>query len=149
MSDVVNKILAIFLIVLMLLISPLAVMRQADRTQNKIAALNAMELFLDTCADAHQIDKSTFDRLTTSLEADGITANAKISIYKVVISEGETYMWRTGLITNIPDVYKLELGDIISLEVEEKTNARAGDVWLSFFGSTASEFNETLMRMIK
>lgn len=149
MTDIVNKILALFLIVLMLLISPLAVMRQADRTQNKIAALNAMELFLDTCADAHQIDIGTYNRLTAALEADGITANVKINIYKVAISEGNTYLWRTALITNIKDVYKLELGDIIELQVEEQTSARAGDVWLSFFGSSSAEFSESFMKMIK
>lgn len=149
MTDVVNKILALFLIVLMLLISPLAVMRQADRTQNKIAALNAMELFLDTCADAHQIDRGTFDRLTAALEADGITANVKINIYKVAISDGNTYLWKTALITNITDVYKLELGDIIELRVEEQTNARAGDLWLSLFGSSAATFEESFMKMIK
>lgn len=149
MSDVVNKILAIFLIVLMLLISPLAMMRQSDRTQNKIAALNAMELFLDTCGDAHQINKSTYDRLTAELEACGITASTEINIYRVVISEGETYMWRTALITDITGEYKLQLGDIISLSVTEQTNARAGDVWLAFYGSSASRFEETLMRMIK
>ena len=149
MSDVINKFLAIFLIVLMLLISPLAVMRQADRTQNKIAALNAMELFLDTCADAHQIDRGTYERLTASLEADGITAHTQICVYKVVISEGHTYLWKTALITDVSSVYELELGDIISLEVTEQTNARAGDVWLSFFGSNASTFHEKFMRMIK
>lgn len=149
MTDVVNKIIAIFLIACMLLIAPLSVMRHSDRVQNEITALNAMEVFLDTVADAHQIDNQSYERLAKTLESCGITATIYIDTYDVTISDGKTYMWKTSTVSDLTIAKKLELGDIIALRVEEQTTARTHDLWGRLFGSSASIFDHTLMKMIK
>lgn len=149
MTDVINKMIAVFLICVMLLLAPLSLMKQSDRVQNQISAVNAMEFFLDTVTDAHMIDAHAYDALTTKLEAAGITANVKIEIYEVVISQGDTYLWKTGIITDLNDYQPLVLGDIVSITVNEETSARAQNLWTKMFGSSTDRFNETLVKMVK
>ena len=149
MTDVINKLIALFLIVVMLLVAPLTLMRKTDRTQNEIRAINAMELFLDTCADAHQIDSFTFNRLADTLESCGMSVEISISTYDIVIADGHTYMWKTREITDLTDTIELELGDIIEIHVEEKTAERTHDIWHAIYKTSAKLFNETLVKMIK
>lgn len=149
MTDVINKMIAVFLICVMLLLAPLSLMKQSDRVQNQISAVNAMEFFLDTVTDAHMIDAHAYDVLTTKLEAAGITANVKVEIYEVVISQGDTYLWKTGIITDLNDYQPLVLGDIVSITVNEETSARAQNLWTKMFGSSTDRFNETLVKMVK
>lgn len=149
MTDIINKLIALFLIVCMLLLAPLVTMRHSDRIQNEMTAINAIELFLDTCADAHQIDNSTYTRLTSTLESCGITANVEIELYEVVISQGETYLWKTAIITDLSTPTELLLGDLISIKVQEVSSARAANLWAKLFGATSTQFNETLVKMVK
>lgn len=149
MTDVINKMIAVFLICVMLLLAPLSLMKQSDRVQNQISAVNAMEFFLDTVTDAHMIDAHAYDALTTKLEAAGITANVKVEIYEVVISQGDTYLWKTGIITDLNNYQPLVLGDIVSITVNEETSARAQNLWTKMFGSSTDRFNETLVKMVK
>lgn len=149
MTDIVNKLIAVFLICVMLLLAPLSVMQGSDRAQNKISAVNAMELFLDTVTDAHLIDSSAVDRLVTTLESCGMTVSIRIETYEVVIAKGETYMWKTGIINNINNPTEIELGDIVSLTVTEQTSSRAQNLWTKLFGSSVDIFDETLVKMVK
>lgn len=149
MTDVVNKIIAVFLICAMLLLAPLSVMKQSDRVQNKITAVNAMEFFLDTVTDAHLIDAHSYENLTTMIEATGITANIKIEVYEVVISQGKTYLWKTAIITDLRNPVEIGLGDIVTVTVKEETTARTQNLWTKLFGSSAEQFDETLMKMVK
>lgn len=149
MTDVVNKLIAVFLICVMLLLAPLSLMKQSDRVQNQISAVNAMEFFLDTATDAHLIDANAYNTMTTKLEAAGITANVKIEIYEVIISQGKTYIWKTGIITDLNTPTPLVLGDIVSITVEEQTASRSQNLWTKMFGSSADMFDETLLKMVK
>lgn len=149
MTDFINKMIALLLIVCMLLIAPLVEMRHMDRTQNKMNAINAMELFNDTVADAHQIDEDSYIRLVKTLESCGITADVTISTYVISIADGKTYMWKTAIIDDLSAPIPLELGDIIELHVEEKTLARAHNIWGKLFRTTTDLFDETLVKMIK
>ena len=143
-----KKILSVFLICVMLLLAPLSIMKQSDRVQNKITAANAMQLFLDTVSDAHLIDVRAYEQLTLTLESAGITANVKIETYKVVISQGKTYLWKTGIITDLNTPIELVLGDIISITVEEQAAARAQNLWTKLFGSSVDIFDETLVNVV-
>ncbi len=149
MTDIVNKLIAVFLICVMLLLAPLSLMKQSDRVQNQITAINAMEFFLDTVTDAHLIDANAYNKKTTKLEAAGITASVKIEIYEVVISQGKTYLWKTGIITDLNTPTTLVLGDIVTVTVEEETSSRTQNLWTKMFGSSAARFDETLMKMVK
>ena len=151
MTDVVNKFIAILLIACMLLISPLVLMRKSDRVQNEMRALNAMEQFLDTIGDAHMIDSESYDRLTKVIESCSITADITISTYDITISEGKTYMWKTGIVSTIPasSPVLLDLGDVIELRVEEKTTIRSHDLWSTLFGSSTNLFDQTFVKIIK
>ena len=149
MTDIVNKLIAVFLICVMLLLAPLSVMQESDRAQNKISAVNAIELFLDTVTDAHLVDVNAVNRLTTTLESCGITANIRIETYEIVIAKGKTYMWKTGIITDLNNPTELVLGDIVSVTVTEQTRARSQNLWTKLFGSYADSFNETLIKMVK
>ena len=149
MTDIINKLIAIFLIVCMLLLAPLADMKQSDRIQNKMTAVNEMEIFLDSCADAHIIDYKAFERLATALESCGITADIDIELYEVMISQGETYMWKTAIITDLSTPQQLQLGDIISITVTEVTTERTANFWGKLFGSTNIGFEETLVKMVR
>ena len=149
MTDVVNKLIAVFLICIMLLLAPLSLMKQSDRVQNEIVAVNAMEFFLDTVTDAHMIDMHAYETLATTIEACGITANIKIETYEVVISQGKTYMWKTDIITDLNNYEPLVLGDIVSITVTEQTGARGQNLWTKLFGSSSDMFDETLVKMVK
>lgn len=149
MTDIVNKLIAVFLICVMLLLAPLSVMQESDRAQNKISAVNAIELFLDTVTDAHLVDSNAVSRLTTTLESCGITANIRIETYEIVIAKGKTYMWKTDIITDLNNPTELVLGDIVSVTVTEQTRARSQNLWTKLFGSYADSFNETLIKMVK
>lgn len=149
MTDVINKLISIFLICTMLLLAPLSLLRQSDRVSNKIAAVNAMEYFLDVVTDAHMIDEHAVRTLTTKLESCGMTVGIKIEIYDVVIAQGKTYMWKTAIITDLTDYTPLELGDIVTLTVTEQTTQRSANLWTAIFGSKADRFNETFQKMVK
>lgn len=148
MTDIINKLIAVFLIYVMLLLSPLSLMHHSDRIQNEINVVNAMQLFLDTVTDAHIIDARSYEQLTLVLEASGVTANVKIETYRVVISQGKTYLWKTGIITDLNTPTELVLGDIVSITVEEQAAARAQNLWTKLFGSSVDIMDERLVKMV-
>ena len=123
-------------------------MKQTDRAQNEMKVINSMEFFLDVCADAHTITASDYHTLTLELESYGITADITLELYEVTISDNNTYLWKTAIITDLSDPIELKLGDIISLNVKELTAARTSSLWDKLFHATTINFDETLIKMV-
>lgn len=151
MTDFINKVITVILIVILLVIGPLNMQGMTDRTIQKIEALNQMSLFLDIVTDKGYIEAEDLDDLSRDMASTGLILNTSIELYRILATEENV------VIAKITDVtydrilenggrYTINQGYIVRLGVEEIADSTEANLWYRII-SVKDTFNEYLSEM--
>ena len=151
MTDFINKVISMVLIVILLLIAPLNMSNMSRRTQQKIEVLNIMQLFLDKICDKGYVQESDLDSLYRELAGTGLILSVTIEEYRLLAEAEKVVMAKTCDITYKRielkgGRYDIDSGNIIRVQFKEEVTSTEANMWYRIIGSM-DEFNDQLSAM--
>lgn len=151
MTDFLNKVLAIILAVVLLIIAPLNLSNLSDRTEQKLKALNSMQIWLDTVCDKGSINISDLDNLNDNIAATGIVAEVEVEEYRLLADAQSVVLAKQCTVSY--DRIRTDGGEhivygtnVIRVHVVETAQSGAARLWSRIIG-VDDMFDETLSAM--
>lgn len=140
MTDFINKVISMILIVILLLIAPLNMSNMSRRTQQKIEVLNTVQLFLDTVSDKGYIQESDLDDLYRKLAGTGLILSVKIEEFRTLAEGDKVVLAKTCDITyKRIDLnggrYEIDAGNVVRLKFKEEVTSAEANMWYRIIGS--------------
>lgn len=121
MTDFLNKIIAIILIFLMLVVAPMLISYKIDEALDKRNILNDVETFLDVVTDVKGISEEELDQLYINCNSYGMLVDVSVKVYmKTAVPDGaDAYKYYYQALYNREDIKAIAGGSIVKVEVKE------------------------------
>lgn len=91
MTDFINKIITLALILILVIVAPLNLSYQSERNLSMMNILNEITLFLDKTTDKRSINQSDLDDFYLAINSYGMMMDADIVIYAPVAEATTSY----------------------------------------------------------
>lgn len=140
MTDFVNKIISMILIVILLLVAPLNMSNMSRRVQQKIEVLNHVQLFLDSVCDKGYIQEYDLDDLYRKLAGTGLILSVKIEEFRMLAEADKVVLAKTcnvtyGRIESKGGKYEIDSGNVIRVTFKEEVTSAEANMWYRIIGS--------------
>lgn len=151
MTDFLNKVLAIILAAMLLLIAPLNMSNLSDRAESKLKALNEMQLWLDTVCDKGSININDLNNINDSIAATGIVADVIVEEYRLLADASTVVLAKQctvgyDRVRTDGGTHTIYNTNVIRIHVIEKAPSSASRLWSRIIG-VEDMFDETLSAM--
>ena len=139
MTDFINKVISMVLIVILCLIGPLNMSNQSRRTQQKLDVLNHVQVFLDTISDKGSVSTSDLDDLYRKLASTGLMLIVEVEEFRLLADGDSTVLARTCEITyeriaKSGGVYVIDAGNLVQVSFKEEVQSSEASMWYKLVG---------------
>lgn len=148
MTDFINKVLSIVLIIVLGLVLPLNMIGLSNRNTYKLRALNEVQIFIDTVCDKGYIQNSDLDDLSRKLASTGLILEYEVEEYRIIADEDRVIMAKTceinyERIDANGGTYAIDQGNVIRVNFWEDYQSPESKLFSRIVGGV-DIFNETL-----
>lgn len=151
MTDFINKVLAILLAAVIGVIAPLTMSGLSNRAEQKLAALNAMQLWLDTVCDKGSITIDDLDSLNSKLAATGLIVDVEVEEFRMLANEQTVVLAKQCTVSydrvrTDGNKHMIDSSNVIRVHIREVAQSSAAKLWSRIIG-VDDIFDETLSAM--
>lgn len=139
MADFINKVLAVLLAMVLLIIAPLNLHNLSIRTEKKMKALNEMQLWIDKVCDKGSITIKDLDELNLNIAATGLMTEITVEDFRMLASSNSTVLAKMcnvsyDRIIEEGGKHEIEPTNVIRVHVKEKVQSSEARLWSKIIG---------------